>query len=186
MKNTINEFYQFMHDVNNNFLKPENMKNEDLIHQFNNESELVKKPKLENVLSFIENITNEVLSGNRDALEVFIAFKSIADVLDKSKKIIDDVAIKEVENYQNETYKGFKVSIVQGRKMFDFKNIKEYSEKQCELKAIEDKYKSAFDGVQKGTVQIDGENWIDQNGELLHLPKISYGKNYIKLEKIKS
>ena len=161
------------------------MKNEELLHQFNNDSELVQKPKLSNFLSYIENITNDVLNGNRDALEVFIAFKSISDVLDKSKKIIDEVAMNEVEKYQNENYKGFKVSVVQGRKMFDFKGIKEYSEKQKELKEIEDKYKSAFEGVQKGTVQIEGENWIDQNGEILPLPKISYGKSYIKLEKSK-
>lgn len=134
---------------------------------------------------FINELVKRVKEGNQSALDVFISFKQIADYLEKAKKEIDEVAINEAEKYQNETYNGFKVSIVQGRKMFDFKNIKEYSEKQSELKSIEEKYKSALDGVQKGTVQIDGENWIDQNGELLPFPKISYGKSYVKLEKLK-
>jgi len=162
------------------------MRNEELISQFNGEIQsLPTKPKLKGVLDFINSIVLDVENGEKDALDVFISFKTISEALDKAKKSIDDKAMIEADKYQSDTYNGFKVSVIQGRKTFDFKTIKEYSEKQTELKQIEAKYKSAFDGVQKGTVQIDGDNWIDQNGEILPLPKISYGKSYIKIEKQK-
>lgn len=152
-----------------------------------NESEIIrnKKTDLSSVLNFIQNIIDDVDNGNREALDVFITFKSISEALDKGKKLIDDKAIKEASKYQNDTYNGFKLSIVNGRKMYSFKDIPEIETKQKEIKELETKYKSALNGVQKGIVQVQGEHWIDENGELLPFPTISFGKDYIKIEKEK-
>jgi hypothetical protein len=70
--------------------------------------------------------------------------------------------------------------------MYNFKGISEIEEKEVEQKQLKEKYQSAFDGFQKGTVQTVVENdvryWIDDNGELKPFPELTIGKSYLTVK----
>lgn len=137
------------------------------------------------IIQFTEFLLQGVEDGNINPLDAFISFKAILEIIDKAKKIIDDKALKEAEKHNNlSSYKGFKISIINGRKSYIFKNIPEIQNKENELKSIQEKYKNAFDGIDKGTTILENGGWVSQDGEILPLPEISFGKSYIKLEKL--
>lgn len=80
--------------------------------------------------------------------------------------------------------------MVSGRQMYSYKNIPQITEIEENKKVLEDKFKSAFLGFQKGTVQTtiveDVTYWIDDNGELNLFPELSIGKSFITVKKLKS
>lgn len=162
------------------------MRTEEMLNEFyESGSQVYKKSTINDVSNLIDSLISEVEKGNQNALDVFISFKQIADHLDSAKKKIDELAIKEMSAYTDGFYNGNKIMIVEGRKSFNFKGIKEIEEKEKELKELQNIYKCAYDGVQKGIVHTDNGEWIDNNGELKPLPIPVYGKTYLKLEKAK-
>lgn len=96
---------------------------------------------------------------------------------------IDKIAFEAAKH--GNTYKGYEIKAVNGRRIFDCSNVPEYTELNNELKKVADKYKSAFEGVQRGIVQttnVDGITyWVDDNGELRPFPELKYGKSYLKI-----
>lgn len=86
-------------------------------------------------------------------------------------------------------YRGLKITEVKGRRLFDFKSIPQWKEAENLKKTIEDRFKNAFEGVQKGIVQVteqDGEKyWIDENGEMQPFPVLNIGKSFLKIEEVR-
>lgn len=86
----------------------------------------------------------------------------------------------EAEQYQNE-YKGAKFEFRSGGKTFDYSNIREVQEEEEKLKALKEKYKSAWEMKQKGFEPVT------EDGEILELPIPKYRKDsmIVKLPKEK-
>lgn len=125
------------------------------------------------------------MSGYKKNLE-----EGLAIIKDFEDKNINEIA-HEASQYP-EGYKGFEIKEVSGRKKYSFKNVPEIEQAQSDVKKLEDKYKSAFDGVVKGTVQVVEDNetgvkyWVDADGCVNPLPELSIGKSYLLIkEKIK-
>lgn len=95
---------------------------------------------------------------------------------------------QEVEQY-NGKFRGFEIKSVNGRKSYSFKGIPEIEQVSNMLSSTQEKYKNAFEGFQKGTVQTVEENgvrmWIDSDGQLNPFPELTIGKSYITLKQLK-
>lgn len=123
-------------------------------------------------------ILEQVESGDINFLEAVIEVRKIKLGINSLLKDLDAFENEyyneiqmEASEHQNE-YKGAKFEFRNGRKMFDFKGIDEVEKANQELKAIKDKYQSAWENRQKGLVPID-----EETGEILNLPVVKYGKS---------
>lgn len=88
--------------------------------------------------------------------------------------------LEKYEDYKGEAYQGYEFQIVNGRKTYDFSTVGEVVAIKENLKEAEAKAKLAFELFQKS-----GQKPITEDGEVLDLPKIKYGKSYLKLNKVK-
>jgi len=137
-------------------------------------------------------IRNKTESGEFSSLDSLLRMR---DAKSKSEDIINivkefeddfiDEISSNIDKYGGK-YKDLNIKIVNGRENFSFKNIDKINILEKEKKELEDKYKNAFKGFQKGVVQTtrvdDLFYWIDENGELNLFPDISIGKCYIKID----
>ncbi len=138
------------------------------------------------------NISNQCENGELSHLDALIEMrkaKKQADQILEIVKSFEDENINEIsseaESYKG-LYMGFEIKHVSGRQMYSFKGIEEISEVETKKKDLEEKYKSAFIGFQKGTVQTTIEDdvryWIDENGELKPFPELNIGKSYLTVK----
>ena len=88
--------------------------------------------------------------------------------------------LQEFEQYKGEPYMGFEFTVVNGRKTYNFKEIPEWNEATAKVKEVEKQAKLAFD-----MFQSTGSRPITEDGELIPLPEINYGKSYLKIVKSK-
>lgn len=142
----------------------------------------------EELLHIHEQVTEGELS-NLDALIKMRKAKTEAEKILEIVKTFEDERLNEIsteaEKYGN-VYQGFEIKAINGRQMFNFKSIPQITDLEQKKKEVEDKFKNAFLGFQKGIVQtteIDGiRYWIDENGELQLFPEYSIGKSYINVK----
>lgn len=139
------------------------------------------------------NATNQAQDGEKSHLETLLYMRGIKKQAETTLEIIKDYEDKNIQEISQEAskfqnkYQGFEITEVAGRKSFVFNGISEIEEKKQEVKDLEDKYKSAFNGFQKGTVQTTtdeetGERfWIDENSEIKPFPELNIGKSYLKV-----
>lgn len=139
------------------------------------------------------NATKQAIEGEKSHLETLLYMRGIRKQAETTIEIIKDYEDKNIQEISSEAskfqnkYQGFEIKEVAGRKSYNFKNIPEIQEKESEKKELEEKYKSAFDGFQKGTVQTitdeeTGERfWIDENSEIKPFPELNIGKSYLKV-----
>jgi len=127
--------------------------------------------------------------SNLDALIKMRNAKAEAEKVLEIVKVFEDDNLnkitQEAEAY-NGVYCGYEIKSVSGRKSYNFKGIEEIDQKLNEKSQLEEKYKSAFYGFQKGTVQTtvveDVRYWIDENGELKPFPELTIGKSYLTVK----
>lgn len=155
-------------------------KTSELFAQINSEIELTKEQVSNGEISYLDGLL--YMRGFKKELEH--CQESIKNFEEENMQRIAE----EATAYGN-VFKGFEIKEVQGRKMYDFKKIPDIQIKEKEKKELEEKYKSAFDGFQKGTVQttnIDGELfWIDENGEIKPFPELKIGKSFLSVKEKK-
>lgn len=88
--------------------------------------------------------------------------------------------IQEFEQFKGEPFMGFDFSVVNGRKTYDYSKVQEVMEANEKIKQAQASAKAAFDFYQK-----TGQRPITEDGELVELPEINYGKSYLKITKTK-
>lgn len=128
----------------------------------------------------IENAEN----GNIQLLDALIELKEnkkeletiLAEIKEFEKKYIIDLE-NQILDYPD-GYKGYDIKVVNGRQMFSYKNISEWSEVEKKKKDLEKKYKSLY-----MTYQSTNERPMSEDGVIYDLPEVNYGSSYVKLEK---
>jgi hypothetical protein len=127
--------------------------------------------------------------SNLDALIKMRNAKAQAESILETVKKFEDDRLNEIANEAVQyggKYCGYEIKSVSGRKNYSFKGISEIEQKESEKKQLEEKYRSAFDGFQKGTVQTTEQGgvryWIDDNGELKPFPELNIGKSYLTVK----
>lgn len=130
--------------------------------------------------SNIQELKQKVEDGEMDALTVFASLKSFAKELKSVTDSIHSHAIEEAHNYPEQEkeiiHKGFvfQRSVAPGK--WDYKNVKEVSDKDSELKKLKKKYQDLYKMSEKGMAAIDKDT-----GEVIEsLPKYTPGKPIVK------
>lgn len=131
----------------------------------------------------IESQIIKACEGEINHLDALIELENHKAKMNKSLELIQefkDEFISEIESESlehNKIYNGYKIQVQGGSKIFNFKGIKEVQEKEEELKAIKEKAKQAFLSKEKGMLNVD------ENGEEVELPTISYKKSFVTIKK---
>lgn len=125
----------------------------------------------------ILNLIQRAEDGEMSLLDAVIQLRKIKESCDSTLSFIKEFEDKykdqietEASAYQNE-YKGATFEFRAGGKMFSFKGISEIEQKEAELKALKDRYQSAWENKQKGLLAVT------EDGEELQLPTVSYRKS---------
>lgn len=138
-----------------------------------------------------EQVENGELSNLDGLLRMRKAKQEAENVLSIVKTFEDD-KINEISNEAEQyggKYCGYEIKAVNGRKTYNFKGIEPIEEAAKQVSTLQDKFKDAFEGFQKGTVQTTEENgvryWIDSDGELQPFPELNIGKSFLTIKEIK-
>ncbi len=141
------------------------------------------------------NIENEVLEGELSNLDGLIKMRKARQQAESILEIVKSFEDKRMNEIANEAsqypegYCGFEVKMVNGKELFNFKNIPQITQLDNDKKALEDKFKTAFKGIVKGVVQTttveDVKYWIDENSELQPIPELNIGKSYLLVKEKK-
>lgn len=144
---------------------------------------------------YLFSIQNQVEEGELSNLDGLIVMRENKEALEKSLEIIKEFENSRIDNIATEAadypkgYKGYLITQTSGRKTFDFKSIPQFKEIESTRKTLEEKFKGAFDGFQKGVVQTTEEDgvryWIDENSELQPFPEVNFGKSFLTIHKTK-
>jgi len=130
------------------------------------------------------NAVNDAEIGNVGHLDTFIFLEEERKLLEQSLAIIKsykdenlDLIEKEANEYGKEGYKGYKVEVRNGGRLFDYKHIPEWQERKESLSECEEKHKQAFIAKEKGLLTAS------EDGEEIVMPEVSYRKSSIILKK---
>lgn len=153
----------------------------------------------EQIIIELEKNVNAVIeqqkNGDINLLDAVLHLRYFKDMFEE---ILDKVKTFESDNLNeialasqdyNGSYQGFNFVAITKKGNMNYKGIAEIEQKEKELKSLKDTYKSAYDGVLKGstvTEEVDGvKMWINSDGELLPLPKQDKGSSYLTLKSAK-
>ena len=135
---------------------------------------------------------NQVIEGELSNLDGLIKMREAkvqAELILEDVKRFEDERLQEITTEAEANgwvYKGFEIKSINGRKLFSFKSIPQIIELDTKKKLLEDKFKNAFEGFQKGVVQtteVEGVRyWIDENGELQLFPELTIGKSFLQIK----
>lgn len=123
--------------------------------------------------SELAHFTQKVEDGDISALTAYANIKKLESEIVSVKKQIEPLALDEAINYGEKsfTHDGVKFEIRNGATRYNYKGISAWSEKQKELKTIEERSKQAFIAKQKGILTAT------EDGEEIELPEVNYSKN---------
>lgn len=126
-------------------------------------------------------LVQQVLDGYASPLEALAMLKEEKEHVDKCIKEIEDIALEEAQRMDGKSfqYKEWKFEIRSGRKVFDFKNIKEWNEAKQSLSEIEQKAKKAWEMKTQSKI-----NAVTDDGEVIELPKVTFTKDVIVIKKL--
>lgn len=126
----------------------------------------------------IINTCEDYKNGNIQLLEAVLRLRKRRV---ECESILKNIAAFEAEHYneielsakehQNE-FRGAKFEFRNGRKTFDFSNIKEINDVTQKLTDTKSKYQTAWEMHQKGVAPVDADT-----GEVLELPTMKQGKS---------
>jgi len=153
------------------------------------------KEMFEQVQNELFETRNQVLEGELSNLDGLIKMRKAKKEAEIILEIVKDFENERIYEIATESeanggkYHGYEIKQVAGRELFNFKNVPQIVELDCNKKTLEDKFKTAFKGVIKGVVQttlIDGITfWIDENGEVQPLPEMNIGKSFLTVKEPK-
>lgn len=137
-----------------------------------------------------ENIVVKILNKAEDGeeLESFCILKQIKKLVDEALKQVEPLAMDSCDLHApNNTpfiNSGFEIQKRNGGRLVDFSNVTEVSTKETELKTLKEKLKHAFEGLEKGTTMLSGEQMVLSDGELVNLPTWKNKKDSIVVKKL--
>ena len=123
----------------------------------------------------IQQLVQDVLDGKENPLKAFAVLKELQKQISNAISEIEDGAFEEAAKYGEKTFEAmnYKFELREGGRRYSFKNIDNWVSTNNKLKEIEKQCKLAATAYEKGK-QI-----IDENGELVPLPEITYSKSSI-------
>jgi hypothetical protein len=122
--------------------------------------------------SHFNDIANNVIQGMTDPLIAYAELKQFKREIDQALKDIEPIALEESDKYgKSFELHGIKFERRNGATRYDFKHIEQWQMMHQELKNFEMQSKQALAAMKHGA------NYIDENGEQIPVPKITYAKD---------
>jgi hypothetical protein len=125
-------------------------------------------------------LVQDVLDGKENPLKAIALLKGYADLIKNGIAEIEDAVFTEAEKYGSKTFEdmGYRFSLSDGRRTYDFKHIGEWKVADNNKRSIEDKYKQALAGSERGLMAVS------EDGEELELPRVTYSKPSISVRSL--
>ena len=122
--------------------------------------------------SHFNDIANNVIQGVTDPLIAYAELKELKREIDQAIKDVEPIALEESEKYgKSFELHGIKFERRNGATRYDFKHIEEWQMLHQELKNFETASKQALAAMKYNA------SYIDENGEQIPVPKITYTKD---------
>ena len=137
-----------------------------------------------------ENIVCELVDKAEEGseLESYCTLKELRKIIDEGLKQIEPLAMDKCDlhspNNTPFTNANFEIQKRNGGRSIDFSNVPEVSVKETELKTLKESLKHAFEGLEKGTTMLSGEQMVLSDGELVNKPSWKYRKDSITTKKL--
>ena len=127
----------------------------------------------------LSQLTQDVSDEKTNPYEALFNLKELQRKLKNSIEVIEGIAF-ETATYEDKTFEnnGFRIEKRNGRKVWNFKNVEEWTVYDKNKKDCEDRLKAAYSASEKGL------NLGDENGEIIPLPKVSFTKDSLIIKKI--
>ena len=127
-----------------------------------------------------KQLTQDVIDGNESPFRAFGELSAFMEEVKESLEIVKEAAVAEAEKEDKQFFAdGFYFEKRNGRRMYDFKHIPEWTAEKEKLSSIEKRYKALLDAYDK----FDGVQMATQDGEEIILPKVTYGKDILIIKK---
>lgn len=126
----------------------------------------------------LAELVNNVENGDTSPLEAWFEMKQMLVDVKWAMGLVEDAAINERESIGADEYKveGFRIEVVQGRKIYSYKHIGRWKELQVQMKQVEQAAKTAAD---------TGHLVVDHYGQEIEPAEMSFGKSYLKASVIR-
>ena len=122
--------------------------------------------------SHFNDIANNVIQGVTDPLIAYSELKEYKREIDQAIKDIEPIALEESEKYgKSFELHGIKFERRNGATRYDFKHIEQWQMMHQDLKKFEMQSKQALAAMKHGA------NYIDEHGEQIPVPKVTYSKD---------
>jgi hypothetical protein len=119
-----------------------------------------------------EELTQNAIDGVESPFKAYKELKELKAKVDEALKQVEPIALEEAEKHEKTfEVEGMKFERRDGRRVFNFKNIKEWNTYDKAKKDCEARYKAAFSNFEKGL------SAVTDDGEVLELPKVTYTKS---------
>ena len=122
--------------------------------------------------SHFNDIANNVIQGITDPLIAYAELKELKREIDQAIKDVEPIALEESEKYgKSFELHGIKFERRNGATRYDFKHIEQWQMMHQDLKKFEMQSKQALAAMKNGA------NYIDEHGEQIPVPKVTYSKD---------
>ena len=120
-----------------------------------------------------EQLSDQVLDGNKDPLEAWGELKMLEDAIKKAKDLIRDPAIEELAKYGPSTMmNGVKLTKYNGKRTYKYDHNDDWSELKSKMQDVERKMKIAVNDT-----IVD-----EETGEVIPPAKVVYSSETISVE----
>lgn len=128
----------------------------------------------------IMQMVQDVLDGKENPLKAYAILKDRKSNLEKCIKEIEEHAFEEASKYNEKTFEdmGFKFELRDGSRRYNFRSVPKWREYNDQIKYFEKSLKDAANAYQKG------KTMIDDNGEVVPVPEVTYTKPSISVKPI--
>lgn len=116
-----------------------------------------------------------VREGEMSAMELKIIVKNIEDALKEIKTELDESVVFEMNGDKKADLNGYSFVYKTGRANYSYNHIPEWNAKKAELKAIQDRAKSAL------KAQMNGHALLDED-EIVEPANLSRSKDYVEVK----
>lgn len=131
------------------------------------------------MMYLFKDITEPVLSGEKDALPAYAELKEIEKHLKAAIEEIQPYALEESEKYgKSFELNGYKFERRNGKANYSFKHIHQYQEAENFLKFIKQQSMAALKAAENGGVVVDAD------GQVINPPNVTYSKDVLICKEI--
>jgi len=135
--------------------------------------------ELSTIIGHCEHSAHSVLQGNADPLTTLAHLRAIVGAAQDAIADIEPSVLIQAQTYHEKTFthQGLKFTRTEGKRMFKFDHIEQWSKTKEVLDNIQERAKNASLQLESGLLAVT------QDGEVMEPAKITYGKASISVGK---